>query len=138
MSEIRTAGVIGAGAWGTALAQVCGWAGLDVLLQAREPEVADSIRARRVNDLFLRALREMERHQVRMLGVVGEGGGLLGLVSEAHILAAWGDDPLTPVSRVMARVKPPPRERPRLRLLKFQLHLPRLRRKSRAPAGGKE
>ena len=51
--EFRTAGVIGAGAWGTALAQVCGWAGLDVLLQAREPEVADSIRARRVNDLFL-------------------------------------------------------------------------------------
>jgi CBS-domain-containing membrane protein len=94
-------------------------------------------------DTLLRALREMERHQVRMLGVVGEGGGLLGLVSEAHILAAWGDDPLTPVSRVMARVKPPPRERPRPRprLLKFQLHLPRLRRKSRAPAApaaGKE
>ncbi|MCY1017524.1 CBS domain-containing protein [Pyxidicoccus sp. MSG2] len=91
-------------------------------------------------DTLLRALREMERHQVRMLGVVGEGGGLLGLVSEAHILAAWGEDPLSPVSRVMARVKPPPRERPRLRLLRFQLHLPRLRRKSRgpvAPAPGK-
>jgi glycerol-3-phosphate dehydrogenase (NAD(P)+) len=51
--EFRTAGVIGAGAWGTALAQVAGWAGLDVLLQAREPEVADSIRARRINELFL-------------------------------------------------------------------------------------
>ncbi|MBU1541069.1 MAG: NAD(P)-dependent glycerol-3-phosphate dehydrogenase [Alphaproteobacteria bacterium] len=51
--QFRTAGVIGAGAWGTALAQVAGWAGLDVLLQAREPEVVESIRARRVNEAFL-------------------------------------------------------------------------------------
>jgi glycerol-3-phosphate dehydrogenase (NAD(P)+) len=51
--EFRTAGVIGAGAWGTALAQVAGWAGLDVLLQAREPEVVESLTARRVNELFL-------------------------------------------------------------------------------------
>jgi glycerol-3-phosphate dehydrogenase (NAD(P)+) len=51
--EFRTAGVIGAGAWGTALAQVTGWAGLDTLLQAREPEVVESIRARRVNEAFL-------------------------------------------------------------------------------------
>ena len=51
--EFRTAGVIGAGAWGTALAQVAGWAGLDVLLQAREPDVVESIRARRVNEAFL-------------------------------------------------------------------------------------
>jgi glycerol-3-phosphate dehydrogenase (NAD(P)+) len=45
--------VIGAGAWGTALAQVAGWAGLDTLLQAREPEVVESIRERRVNEAFL-------------------------------------------------------------------------------------
>jgi len=51
--QFKTAGVIGAGAWGTALAQVAGWAGLDVLLQAREPEVVESIRARRVNEAFL-------------------------------------------------------------------------------------
>ena len=51
--EFRTAGVIGAGAWGTALAQVAGWAGLDVLLQAREPEVVESLKARRINELFL-------------------------------------------------------------------------------------
>ncbi len=51
--RFRTAGVIGAGAWGTALAQVAARAGLDVLLQAREPEVVDSIRARRVNEAFL-------------------------------------------------------------------------------------
>lgn len=51
--EFRTAGVIGAGAWGTALAQVCARAGLQVILQAREPEVVDSISARRVNEAFL-------------------------------------------------------------------------------------
>lgn len=51
--EFRSAGVIGAGAWGTALAQVTGWAGLDTLLQAREPEVVESIRERRINEAFL-------------------------------------------------------------------------------------
>jgi glycerol-3-phosphate dehydrogenase (NAD(P)+) len=51
--EFRSAGVIGAGAWGTALAQVTGWAGLNTLLQAREPEVVESIRERRINEAFL-------------------------------------------------------------------------------------
>lgn len=49
----RTAGVIGAGAWGTALALVCARAGLDVILQAREPEVVESVTSRRVNEAFL-------------------------------------------------------------------------------------
>jgi glycerol-3-phosphate dehydrogenase (NAD(P)+) len=47
------AGVIGAGAWGTALAQVCARAGLAVTLQAREAEVVASIAADRQNSLFL-------------------------------------------------------------------------------------
>ena len=51
--QFKTAGVIGAGAWGTALAQVVARAGLDVRLQAREPEVVESIRERRVNEAFL-------------------------------------------------------------------------------------
>ncbi|WP_426041851.1 NAD(P)H-dependent glycerol-3-phosphate dehydrogenase [Brevundimonas sp. TWP2-3-4b1] len=49
----RTAGVIGAGAWGTALALVCARAGLDVILQAREPEVVESVTHRRINEAFL-------------------------------------------------------------------------------------
>ena len=49
----RTAGVIGAGAWGTALAQICVRGGLDTTLWAREPEVVESIRERRENGLFL-------------------------------------------------------------------------------------
>jgi glycerol-3-phosphate dehydrogenase (NAD(P)+) len=47
------AGVIGAGAWGTALAQVCARAGLQVTLQARETEVVASINDARENALFL-------------------------------------------------------------------------------------
>lgn len=51
--EFRTAGIIGAGAWGTALAQAAARAGLEVTLQAREAEVVESIRQRRVNEAFL-------------------------------------------------------------------------------------
>ncbi len=53
MSDIGSVGVIGAGAWGTALAQTACRAGLDVTLWAREAEVVESIRARRENLLFL-------------------------------------------------------------------------------------
>ena len=51
--QFRTAGIIGAGAWGTALALVCARAGLDVILQARELEVVESVTNRRVNEAFL-------------------------------------------------------------------------------------
>jgi glycerol-3-phosphate dehydrogenase (NAD(P)+) len=50
---MKRAGVIGAGAWGTALAQVCARAGLEVTLWAREPEVVEAILGRRENTLFL-------------------------------------------------------------------------------------
>ncbi len=50
---MRTAGVLGAGAWGTALAQVCARAGLKVTLWAREAEVAEAINTRAENPLFL-------------------------------------------------------------------------------------
>jgi glycerol-3-phosphate dehydrogenase (NAD(P)+) len=46
-------GVIGGGAWGTALAQVAAADGQPVTLWAREPEVVESINARHVNELFL-------------------------------------------------------------------------------------
>jgi glycerol-3-phosphate dehydrogenase (NAD(P)+) len=57
MSDIRSVGVIGAGAWGTALALVSARAGLDVTLWAREPEVLESIRGHRENTLFLPGVR---------------------------------------------------------------------------------
>ena len=50
---MKRAGVIGGGAWGTALAQVCARAGLTVVLQAREAEVVEAINATHENPLFL-------------------------------------------------------------------------------------
>lgn len=46
-------GVIGGGAWGTALAQVCARAGREVTLWAREPEVVEAVNARHENTTFL-------------------------------------------------------------------------------------
>ena len=50
---MKTAGVIGGGAWGTALAQVCARAGLSALLCAREPEVVQQINTAHENGPFL-------------------------------------------------------------------------------------
>ena len=53
-------GVIGGGAWGTALAQVAASEGRDVLLWAREPEVVEAINAAHENALFLPGLKLAE------------------------------------------------------------------------------
>ncbi|HEY0311801.1 MAG TPA: NAD(P)H-dependent glycerol-3-phosphate dehydrogenase [Allosphingosinicella sp.] len=45
-------GILGGGAWGTALAQVCAEGG-ETLLWAREPEVVETVNARHENALFL-------------------------------------------------------------------------------------
>jgi glycerol-3-phosphate dehydrogenase (NAD(P)+) len=50
---LRRIGIIGAGAWGTALAQLLRGAGHEVALWAREPDVAADINRRRENKLFL-------------------------------------------------------------------------------------
>ena len=50
---MRRIGVIGAGAWGTALAMAAARAGAEVVLQAREAEVVESVNARHENSLFL-------------------------------------------------------------------------------------
>ncbi|QIK78636.1 NAD(P)-dependent glycerol-3-phosphate dehydrogenase [Sphingomonas piscis] len=46
-------GVVGGGAWGTALAQVAASAGNEVLLWAREPEVVEGINTGGTNPIFL-------------------------------------------------------------------------------------
>ncbi len=52
-SSIDTIGILGAGAWGTALAGLAHRAGRKPLLWAREPEVAEAINARHENTIFL-------------------------------------------------------------------------------------
>ena len=53
MSEYQSIGVIGAGAWGTALAQTAAKAGRDVTLWAFEPDVTDAINSRHENAVYL-------------------------------------------------------------------------------------
>jgi glycerol-3-phosphate dehydrogenase (NAD(P)+) len=53
MSALPTIGVIGAGAWGTALAQMLASDGREVVLWAYEPEVAAAINAEHRNPLYL-------------------------------------------------------------------------------------
>jgi glycerol-3-phosphate dehydrogenase (NAD(P)+) len=50
-------GVVGGGAWGTALAQVAAAGGEEVLLWAREPEVVEGVNRDRLNPLFLPSIR---------------------------------------------------------------------------------
>ena len=52
-----TIGVIGAGAWGTALAQVLASDGTPVLLWAREAELVEEINSAHTNSLFLPSAR---------------------------------------------------------------------------------
>ncbi len=53
MSKKKAIGVIGAGAWGTALAQMLASDGRDVILWAYEPEVVAAINAEHRNPLYL-------------------------------------------------------------------------------------
>lgn len=50
-------GVVGGGAWGTALAQVAAAGGQEVLLWALEPEVVDGINQRHENPVYLAGIR---------------------------------------------------------------------------------
>ncbi len=50
---MKRIGVIGAGAWGTALANAAAMAGRDVVLHGRDPELIDAINAKRANEKYL-------------------------------------------------------------------------------------
>lgn len=79
-------GVIGAGAWGTALAQVVASNGDEVRLWAREPEVVDSINTRRENSLFLPGIHLSESVRASSdLAWVGEAGPILVVVPTQFI-----------------------------------------------------
>lgn len=56
MSRFQSIGVLGGGAWGTALALNAQLAGRDVLLQAREAEVVSALAAGKGNPLYLPGL----------------------------------------------------------------------------------
>ncbi|MEA3013687.1 MAG: glycerol-3-phosphate dehydrogenase [Sphingomonadales bacterium] len=66
-------GVVGAGAWGTALAQVAAAGGEEVLLWAREPEVVEAVNGDHENSLFLKGIRLSPA--IRATGELADLGG---------------------------------------------------------------
>lgn len=79
-------GVIGAGAWGTALAQVGATGGQDVTLWAREPEVVASINDTHVNTLFLpKAKLSPAIRATGDLAELGDAEALLVVVPAQHV-----------------------------------------------------
>ena len=90
-------GVIGAGAWGTALAQMLASDGRDVLIWAREAELVAEINSARTNSLFLPSATLSDT--IRATGDLGEMAGLdaLLVVTPAqhmgNVLAAMPEHP---------------------------------------------
>ncbi len=78
----------------------------------QKPTVAERLSSTEValvpTDTLLRALRVMEQSGTWLLPVLGEAGGLVGLVSRAHLLSGWKVDPLLPVALVMVACEKPP------------------------------
>jgi len=70
-----TIGIIGAGAWGTALAHALASDGTEVLLWAREPDLVTEINTHHTNSLFLPSARLAESvratHDIGDLGTIG-------------------------------------------------------------------
>jgi glycerol-3-phosphate dehydrogenase (NAD(P)+) len=87
-------GVIGGGAWGTALAQVAAGGGEEVLLWAREPEVVEAVNAAHENVIFLKDVKL--RETIRATGDLADLGGceaFLIVTPAQHLRAVLGDLP---------------------------------------------
>lgn len=82
-------GVIGAGAWGTALADLLARAGHEVVLWAHEPDVVEAINSRHRNDRFLPgpALAETLRAS-NDAGEAVSGADIVTYVAPSHVLRA--------------------------------------------------
>ena len=70
-----TVGIVGAGAWGTALATSCARAGLRVVLWGREPELVEAMRTRRENARYLPGVRLDEA--ITPTGVLAQAAGVV-------------------------------------------------------------
>jgi glycerol-3-phosphate dehydrogenase (NAD(P)+) len=89
-----TIGVIGAGAWGTALAQILASGGEDVLLWAREPEVMTSIAQDHQNALFLPGITLSDRvRATNLITDVGACGVILVAAPAQHLRSVLTDLP---------------------------------------------
>lgn len=99
MSTSATIGVIGAGAWGTALAQMLGADGRDVLLWAYEPEVAEAINAEHRNPVYLPS--------AMLAPTIRATGNLADFAAIGTVLAVT---PAQVLGKVLAGLSRPPRD----------------------------
>ena len=81
-------GVIGGGAWGTALAQVMCQSDKDVILWAREPEVIESIRTKSENTPYLPGIKLDKRIQVTESITEAAEADIILMVTPAQYLRA--------------------------------------------------
>ncbi|MDX2274098.1 MAG: NAD(P)H-dependent glycerol-3-phosphate dehydrogenase [Hyphomonadaceae bacterium] len=96
---LTSVAVIGAGAWGTALAQVAAAAGREVVIWAREADVVEAINVRRENELFLPGIPLHAK--VTATSDLGQAG------KAELILAAPPAQHMRPVLKALARRLPP-------------------------------
>ncbi|MDQ0248641.1 glycerol-3-phosphate dehydrogenase (NAD(P)+) [Sphingomonas kyeonggiensis] len=88
-------GVIGGGAWGTALAQVAARGDREVLLWAREPEVVDSVNIDHQNALFLPQVPLSPAiRATRDLGELRDMEALLVVAPAQHVRAVLSETPV--------------------------------------------
>lgn len=87
-------GVVGGGAWGTALAQVMALGGIEVRLWAREAEVIESINRNRENSVFLPGVPlSPDIIAVNDLSWVGEASAVLVVTPAQHMRTVLTDLP---------------------------------------------
>jgi glycerol-3-phosphate dehydrogenase (NAD(P)+) len=94
-------GVIGGGAWGTALAQVAAEGG-EALLWAREPEVVEAVNGRHENSLFLPGIRL--NAAIRATGTLDDLAAceaLLVVTPAQHMRAVLGEMPCLTVPLIL-------------------------------------
>ena len=97
-----TLGVIGGGAWGTAIAQMLASDGRDVVLWARESETVSAINETRQNTVFLPGIALSP--QVRAVGALADLNGIDTLFAVApaqHTAAVLSDLPHSPRDLVL-------------------------------------
>ena len=99
MSSHETIGVIGAGAWGTALAQMLASDGRDVALWAYEPEVVQAINTEHRNPLYLPS--------ASLAATIRATGDLADLAGLGTVLVVT---PAQVLGRVLSGLATPPRD----------------------------
>ena len=93
--SVEKIGVVGAGAWGTALAQVAAAEGADVLLWALEPEVVSAVNGTHENPVYLPGVRlSPSIRAVADLGALADRDALLVVTPAQHLRSVLAGAPV--------------------------------------------